>query len=104
MNLINNSLQAMDYRGTLTISTEHAGEWIIVSFSDTGAGIPESIRDRIFDPFFTTKKHGEGIGLGLDIARSIVEGAGGRIEFESVPGNTVFRVYLLPVDTDASSY
>ncbi|MGV7928765.1 MAG: PAS domain S-box protein [Spirochaetota bacterium] len=103
MNLINNALQAMDYRGTLTISTEHAGEWIIVSFSDTGTGIPESIRDRIFEPFFTTKKHGEGIGLGLDIARSIVEGAGGRIEFESVPGNTVFRVYLLPADTDASS-
>ncbi len=103
INLINNALQAMDYRGTLTISTEHAGEWIIVSFSDTGTGIPESIRDRIFEPFFTTKKHGEGIGLGLDIARSIVEGAGGRIEFESVPGNTVFRVYLLPADTDASS-
>ncbi len=96
MNLINNALQAMDYRGTLTITTRPEGEWEVVSFADTGHGIPAEIADRVFDPFFTTKKHGEGIGLGLDIARSIVEGAGGRIEFESEPGNTVFRVYLRP--------
>ncbi|HSV98049.1 MAG TPA: HAMP domain-containing sensor histidine kinase [Spirochaetota bacterium] len=93
MNLINNALQSIDYRGMLTISAERSGEWIIVSFADTGPGIPESIRDRIFEPFFTTKRHGEGIGLGLDIARSIVEGCG-RIELESFPGNTVFKVYL----------
>lgn len=100
MNLTNNALQAMDYRGTLTITTRREGEWVVVSFADTGHGIPAEIADRVFDPFFTTKKHGEGIGLGLDIARSIVEGAGGRIEFESEPGNTVFRVYLRPTPGD----
>ncbi len=94
MNLINNALQAMDYRGTLVISTEDRNGWIVVSFADTGTGVPGHIKHLIFEPFFTTKKHGEGLGLGLDIARSIVERAGGRIEFESAPGNTVFRVWL----------
>ena len=102
MNLINNALQAMDYRGALTITSEHQSEWVVVSFADTGHGIPAEIAERVFEPFFTTKKHGEGIGLGLDIARSIVEGAGGRIEFESEPGNTVFRVYLRPAPGDPS--
>jgi signal transduction histidine kinase len=94
MNLINNALQAMDYRGRLVISTEDRNGWIVVSFADTGIGVPDDIKHLVFEPFFTTKKHGEGLGLGLDIARSIVEGAGGRIEFESAPGNTVFRVWL----------
>ncbi|MBN1531691.1 MAG: PAS domain S-box protein [Spirochaetes bacterium] len=94
MNLLNNALQAMDYRGTLEILTRPQGEWIVVSVIDSGSGIPEEIRGRIFEPFFTTKQYGEGIGLGLDISRKIVESLGGRIEVESVPGRTEFRVWL----------
>ena len=100
INLINNALQAMDYKGTLVITTKREDEWVMVSFTDTGHGIPTEIADRIFDPFFTTKKHGEGIGLGLEIVRSIVEGAGGRIEFESEPQKTVFRIYLRPANME----
>ena len=100
INLINNALQAMDYKGTLGITTKREDEWVMVSFADTGQGIPGEIADRIFDPFFTTKKHGEGIGLGLEIVRSIVEGAGGRVEFESEPQKTVFRVYLCAANAD----
>ena len=100
INLINNALQAMDYKGTLGITTKREDEWVMVSFADTGRGIPGEIADRIFDPFFTTKKHGEGIGLGLEIVRSIVEGAGGRVEFESEPQKTVFRVYLRAANAD----
>jgi len=100
INLINNALQAMDYKGTLGITTKREDEWVMVSFADTGRGIPGEIADRIFDPFFTTKKHGEGIGLGLEIVRSIVERAGGRVEFESEPQKTVFRVYLRAANAD----
>ncbi len=94
VNLINNSLQAMDYRGTLEIKTEHQGRELVVSVADDGPGIPEEIRGRIFEPFFTTKDAGEGTGLGLDIARKIVENHGGSIAFESRPGRTVFSVRL----------
>ncbi len=94
MNLLNNALQAMDYKGSLEIVAEKKEEWIVVSVIDSGPGVPEDIRDRIFEPFFTTKKHGEGIGLGLDICRKIVDSLGGRIEMVSVPGRTEFRVWL----------
>ena len=63
----------MNYKGILTIRTEKDNEHTFIHFSDTGAGIPESIKGKIFEPFFTTKKHGEGIGLGLDICKKIIE-------------------------------
>jgi PAS domain S-box-containing protein len=94
MNLINNALQAMDYKGTLKLSTESAGDRVEVSVEDSGPGIPEGIRERVFEPFFTTKKQGEGMGLGLDISRKIVENHRGRILFESRPGRTRFTVIL----------
>lgn len=93
-NLINNALQAMNYRGRLELGTEKRGATLIVRVGDTGAGIPNDIRDRVFEPFFTTKNSGEGTGLGLDIARRVVEGHGGSIDFESETGHTVFTVSL----------
>lgn len=94
MNLLNNSLQAMDYRGDIEIETRSSGDWIVVSFTDSGTGIPDELKEKIFEPFFTTKKHGEGMGLGLDISRKIAEKHGGHIELESVPGRTTFSVWL----------
>ena len=94
INIINNALQAMNYEGTLTISTRRVGDDVAVSFSDTGPGIPGEIKDRIFEPFFSTKKCGEGTGLGLDICRKIIDKHNGRIDFTSGPGGTVFTVYL----------
>jgi signal transduction histidine kinase len=99
MNLLNNALQAIDYRGTVEIAAERREEWIVVSVIDSGPGVPEDIRDRIFEPFFTTKGHGEGMGLGLDISRKIAEKHGGRIELESEPGRTKFSVWLKAVET-----
>lgn len=98
VNLINNALQAMNYEGTLTVKTEREGKHVIVRISDTGKGIDPSIRERIFEPFFTTKKFGEGIGLGLDICKRIVEQFDGKITFESSPGNTEFTVVLLAAE------
>lgn len=62
-------------QGRITISTARVGEWAEVRLEDTGAGIPDAIRDRIFDPFFTTKGIGKGTGQGLYIAHSIIKDA-----------------------------
>jgi len=93
-NLIHNALQAMDYRGTLTIELTTEDDQAKISISDSGHGIPEEIKAKIFDPFFTTKLAGEGSGLGLDIVKKIVEKHQGKIEVESIPGKTTFNVFL----------
>ena len=94
LNLIQNALQDMGSAGELRISTRlHEGH-ALVSIVDNGPGIPADIRERVFDPFFTTKKAGEGTGLGLDIARRIVEDHGGTIALESEVGRTEFTVTL----------
>jgi signal transduction histidine kinase len=93
-NLIKNALDAMEYRGELGIRVKASGRERIVEISDTGPGIDPGIRGRIFDPFFTTKADGAGMGLGLVIARRIVEDHGGMIGFSGGPGGTVFRISL----------
>ena len=83
-NLIDNAVDAMDRRGTLTLRTRVEGEWVLVEIADTGAGMPPEVVARAFEPFFTTKDVGRGTGLGLDIARRIVvERHGGRIDIDS---------------------
>lgn len=93
-NLIHNALQAMNYEGTLTISTFHRNDKVIVQISDSGKGIPPENIDRIFQPFFTTKPAGEGSGLGLDIVQKIVAKHQGKINVTSQPGKTTFTVSL----------
>ncbi len=96
-NLIDNAVGAMDGRGTITIRTYTEDEQVVVDVVDDGPGIPEEVQAKIFDPFFTTKGVGEGTGLGLDVARRIVSGrCGGSIDCTSRPGETRFRVRLLP--------
>ncbi|EPG65974.1 histidine kinase N-terminal 7TM domain-containing protein [Leptospira wolffii] len=93
-NIIMNSVQAMSYKGTLQINAALKGKEVIVSLRDNGPGIPAEVQDKVFEAFFTTKALGEGSGLGLDIAKRIVEKHKGRIWFESSPGNTIFYVGL----------
>ena len=95
-NLIDNAIQAMDGKGTLTVRTgRHSDDAIQVEIADTGPGIPDDIVSRIFEPFFTTKPFGQGTGLGLDISwRIVVNKHHGDLSVRSVPGNTVFRVRL----------
>ncbi|MBI1834996.1 MAG: sensor histidine kinase, partial [Burkholderiales bacterium] len=95
INLIHNALQAMDHQGTLTVGIRRVADTAIISFTDTGCGIPNDIRPRIFEPFFTTKPIGEGSGLGLDIVQKIVQKHRGHIEVQSVVGEgSCFEVYL----------
>ena len=111
-NLIHNAIQAMESAmegssGQLEIRAyqqENQQEnpqknYIVVQIVDSGRGIPPEIQTKIFEPFFTTKPAGEGSGLGLHIARKIVEEHCGHIEFESKPGHTIFNVSL-PVESD----
>ena len=93
-NLIHNALQAMDFKGTLTVGVTQVNSYIQVQITDSGTGIPEKVQAKIFNPFFTTKPPGEGSGLGLDIVKKIVDKHGGTISFQSVPGNTTFTVQL----------
>ena len=101
MNMVSNAVEAMDASGggTLSVHTSHLLEEdkVMVSFKDTGTGIPEENMSRLFEPFFTTKTKGKGVGLGLSVAYGIVEEHGGTIQVDSSPGKgTVFSV-LLPV-------
>ena len=96
-NLVHNALQAMDYKGTLTLGLRRDGDNALVSVTDTGCGMTPEVRERIFDAFFTTKPAGEGTGLGLDIVRKIIEKHGGRILVDSEVGKGSTFTVSLPI-------
>jgi signal transduction histidine kinase len=81
-NLIDNALEAAPADGSVHIRVEpYGGEHVRVRIENSGVGIPLEIQERIFQPFFTTKSRGT--GLGLPIARQIVEAHRGRLHVES---------------------
>jgi CheY-like chemotaxis protein len=108
LNLCINAMHAMNEHGKLTIETKNEsinqkqakelnitpGEYVLLSFTDTGCGFDEKIKEKIFDPFFTTKGE-SGTGLGLSIAYSFVQNSGGAVDVDSVEGEgTQFRLYF----------
>ena len=102
-NLIDNAVDAMDGKGTLTIRTGRERDCVLVEIADTGSGIEPELQRRIFEPFFTTKDVGSGTGLGLDISyRIVVRRHHGDIRVESSPGDTRFQV-LLPIERPAAA-
>ncbi|BDG03040.1 GAF domain-containing protein [Anaeromyxobacter oryzae] len=97
LNVAVNAVQAMPRGGTLTVRTQREDRAALLEIEDTGAGIPEEVRNRIFEPFFTTKA--SGTGLGLAVVKRIVDGHGGEVSVRSRPGmGTVFslRFPLVP--------
>lgn len=102
LNLTQNAMEATGPGGTVTISTriservryEHGRrrQFLLVEVKDNGPGILPAIAQKIFLPFVTSKN--KGTGLGLAISQKIINEHGGMIEFDSKPGQTVFRVFL----------
>jgi PAS domain S-box-containing protein len=97
LNLVKNGLEAMrqssDRRLTVRVATED--HQVVFSVQDRGHGIPEAIRGRLFDSFYTTKT--DGMGMGLNICRSIIESHQGRLWFEhNTDGGCTFR-FTLPI-------
>jgi signal transduction histidine kinase len=86
-------------KGTITVRSRASNGAVEIQVSDTGAGIPEAVRDRIFDPFFTTKGVGRGTGQGLNIAHAVVvQRHGGALTFDSVVGEGTTFTIRLPVE------
>jgi signal transduction histidine kinase len=94
VNLINNALQAMDYKGRLVIRIVPTADGVEVSLANNGPPVPADLREAIFEPFFTTKKPGEGTGLGLDVCRRVVAAHRGTISLSEDGAYTVFTVRL----------
>ncbi|MFT3914086.1 MAG: HAMP domain-containing sensor histidine kinase [Anaeromyxobacteraceae bacterium] len=82
--------------GRVRVAAEHRPGSIRITVADEGRGMPADVLRRAFDPFFTTKPAGEGAGLGLAIARGLVEGFGGNVWLESDPGRGTRAVVELP--------
>lgn len=93
LNILTNATQALDGAGTITVRTFSSGQTVGVSVEDTGPGIDSQFHARIFEPLYTTKSRG--IGLGLSVARGLVDANNGHIEIESEPGSgTVFTIHV----------
>ena len=91
-NIIDNAVYAVPQDGEIVIETLCDNNYVTVTITDNGAGIPKEIQSRIFDPFFTTKKVGEGTGIGLDIVRSVIDRHHGEIKVNSGKGKTEFVI------------
>lgn len=118
LNLLTNARDAMPSGGYLSLRTEIAaidesyfrfhghgkqGIYALLTVSDTGEGIDESVHSHIFEPFFTTKEIGKGTGLGLSMVYGIVKQHEGYIDFYSSPGEgTTFKIYLPLISVDTT--
>jgi two-component system, cell cycle sensor histidine kinase and response regulator CckA len=117
MNLVVNARDAMPRGGTIRIELENVrisdatpdepdgpepGDYVRITFRDTGCGMDAETKARAFEPFFTTKEKSRGTGLGLATVYGVVRQSGGSMTLESAPGEgACFRIYLPRVDGDA---
>lgn len=91
-----NAIDALGRGGTVTIAARRSADGVELSVKDTGPGIPESIQPNIFEPFFSTKDNQHRTGLGLAIAKNIVQKHGGEISLRSRPGEGAEFLIVLP--------
>jgi CheY-like chemotaxis protein len=92
----------LDPDDPIAVTEMEAGEWVKITVSDTGTGIPPDVLPHIYEPFFTTKPHGKGVGLGLPQVYGIVKQHEGAIDVKTVPDEgTTFIIYLPALTEDA---
>jgi two-component system NtrC family sensor kinase len=93
--VIDNAIRACSEKGSLLIRAKRQNKNLLIEFQDTGCGMDDEQINKVFDPFYTTRVVGEGIGLGLSIAHSIVAAHGGRMQVASKKGRgTKVRIVL----------
>lgn len=116
LNLVTNAYHAIgDQAGKISVSltrcefaeckantaSNSTGYSVALTVVDTGCGMDEAVQERMFDPFFTTKEVGKGTGLGLSSVHGIVEGHGGTINVESIPGEGTSIKICFPVSAES---
>ncbi|GAG10286.1 unnamed protein product, partial [marine sediment metagenome] len=101
-NLIFNAVESMSEGGEITIRSEAKENEILLYFTDTGKGIPDTLKDRIFDPFFTTKGP-KTLGLGLSVCYGIIERHQGKIKVESIKGKGTTFTISIPIGRQSPS-
>ncbi len=114
INLIVNAAQSIEHDGQITLDTQlisvpddttaameangaEFGNAIVVAIRDNGEGLPAGAGDKIFEPFFTTKPPGEGTGLGLAVARNIVNWHGGTLELQNSPNGGALALVTIKI-------
>jgi PAS domain S-box-containing protein len=113
LNLAVNARDAMPDGGDLTIEIENrsvaedvglaAGDYVVITVSDTGTGMPPEVMERVFEPFFTTKESGKGTGLGLSMVYGFVQQSNGHVEVDSEPDEgTTIRIFLPRTNGEAA--
>ncbi len=107
LNLLSNARDAVTqrlqteegFKGKIRVETLREGDEAVIRVADNGGGVPEEIVNRIFEPYFTTKEEGKGTGLGLHMARRIIEEKlGGRLLFQNGPEGAIFEIRLKAAD------
>jgi len=100
LNLTNNALDALkdSDKKELNVDVSRQGEFVRMTFADTGCGIEDGSLKSIFDPFFTTKPVGQGVGLGLSACQGIIKAHGGQITCQSKLGAGMKFIILLPIE------
>ena len=101
--LVTNAQDASPASAAVLITARIADNILSVTITDRGAGIPSDVMARIGEPFFTTKAPGRGMGLGLFLARAVIEGVGGSLQIDSADGGGTEVLVQLPTDVGARS-
>jgi two-component system sensor histidine kinase RegB len=96
--LVTNAQDASPPNTSVVVAVRRSGDQLAISIRDRGAGMPSEVMARIGEPFFTTKAPGRGMGLGLFLARAVIEGVGGALQIDSVPGQGTEVSVALPTD------